>query len=68
MANTAKVINFPIPISGEREKKVADLEEGYTRIANDLFESIMSANFTARQIKLLMAVIRKTYGFNKKFD
>lgn len=68
MANTAKVINFPIPISGEKEKKVADLEEGYTRIANDLLESIMSANFTARQIKFLMAVIRKTYGFNKKFD
>ncbi|WP_369606247.1 replication protein [Serratia marcescens] len=47
---------------------MADTDDGYTRIANELLNSIMSNNFTVRQMKLLLAVIRKTYGFNKKFD
>lgn len=44
------------------------LEDGHTRIANELFEAIISFQFSSRQLKVVMAVIRKTYGFNKKQD
>lgn len=68
--STAKVIPFQprqttSEVSGAR---VADCEDGYTRIANELLEAVLSAELTARQLKIVMAVIRKTYGFNKKSD
>ncbi|WP_232001855.1 replication protein [Shimwellia blattae] len=47
---------------------MADLDDGYTRIANELLEAVMAADLTARQLKVVLAVIRKTYGFGKKFD
>ncbi len=50
------------------ERQVADLDDGYTRIANELLEAVMAADLTARQLKVVLAVIRKTYGFGKKFD
>ncbi|HHD2710190.1 TPA: replication protein [Klebsiella oxytoca] len=68
MANTAEVINFPVPDVALKEPRVADIDDGYTRIANELLEHIASADLTARQLKLMLAYIRKTYGFNKKTD
>lgn len=68
MANIAEVINFPVPDVALKEPRVAELDDGYTRIANELLESIASADLTARQLKLMLAYIRKTYGFNKKSD
>lgn len=50
------------------ERRVVDTDNGFTRIANELLEAIASADLTARQLKLMMAYIRKTYGFNKKTD
>lgn len=47
---------------------VVDTDNGYTRIANELLEAIASADLTARQLKLMLAYVRKTYGFNKKTD
>lgn len=52
----------------QERSTVANLEDGYTRIANDLFEAVMCADLTARQLKVVMAIIRKTYGFGKKLD
>lgn len=49
-------------------RRVADTDEGYTRIANELLEAILLADLTLRQTKVLIAVIRKTYGYNKKMD
>ncbi|MDV5356508.1 replication protein [Enterobacter asburiae] len=68
MANTAEVINFPVPDVALKDPRVADLDDGYTRIANELLEAIASADLTARQLKLMLAYVRKTYGFNKKTD
>ncbi len=31
MANTAEVINFPVPDVAPKEPRVADLDDGYTR-------------------------------------
>lgn len=52
----------------QERSTVANLEDGYTRIANDLLEAVMCADLTARQLKVVMAIIRKTYGFGKKID
>ncbi|WP_109477678.1 replication protein [Paraburkholderia sp. C35] len=44
------------------------LENGYTRLANELLDALLLAGLNARQWAVVMAVIRKTYGFNKKQD
>lgn len=68
MANTAEVINFPVPDVALKEPRVADLDDGFTRIANELLEAVMLAGLTQHQLLVFMAVMRKTYGFNKKAD
>ncbi|MFV8925453.1 replication protein [Serratia fonticola] len=65
--NTAEVIKFPGPEPGQ-EKRVADTDDGYTRLANELLEELIGANLTRNQAKVAFAVCRKTYGFNKKMD
>ena len=44
------------------------VEDGFTRIANELLEAILLGKFTLQQHRVLLAVIRKTYGYNKKID
>ncbi|HKS76809.1 MAG TPA: replication protein [Terriglobales bacterium] len=44
------------------------LENGYTRLANELLDAILAFPFSARQLKVVMTIIRKTYGYNKKRD
>ena len=68
MANTAEIFNFPVPDAAQKEPRVADLDDGYTRIANELLEAVMLAGLTQHQLLLFLAVMRKTYGFNKKLD
>lgn len=41
-------------------------ENGYTSISNELFEAIFSKNLTSREIKVILCIIRYTYGFNRK--
>jgi phage replication O-like protein O len=41
-------------------------ENGYTRIANELLEAITRYKFNGTQLKIVMAVIRYTYGFSRK--
>jgi phage replication O-like protein O len=43
-------------------------EDGFTRIANELLEAIILSRFSGRQINIIFAIIRCTYGFNKKQD
>ncbi|HCT8596076.1 TPA: replication protein [Klebsiella oxytoca] len=68
MSNTAKILNFPDVVSGIQEQRVADTDDGYTRLANELYEELIGANLTKNQAKVAHAVCRKTYGFNKKMD
>lgn len=44
------------------------VEDGYTRIANELFDAALGYPFSLRQAKVFFALIRKTYGYNKKHD
>lgn len=50
------------------EQRVADTDDGFMRVANELTDSILMADLTARQLKIMLAIMRKTYGFNKPLD
>lgn len=50
------------------EKKAPQLEDGFTRIANELLEAIGRAELSGREFRIMVAVIRKTYGYGKKAD
>ena len=45
-----------------------ELENGYTRIANELLEAIIQHGFNKRELTIMLAIIRKTYGYHKKTD
>ncbi|EPF2286205.1 replication protein [Klebsiella oxytoca] len=68
MMNTAEILNFPIADMGIQEQRVADTDDGYTRLANELYEELIGSNLTKNQAKVAHAYCRKTYGFNKKMD
>lgn len=53
---------------GVMEQRVADLDDGYTRTANELLEAVMLSGLTQHQLLIVMAVWRKTYGYSKKMD
>ena len=42
------------------------LEDGYTRIANELLEAIFKADFNGSQMRVLFCLIRNTYGYARK--
>lgn len=44
------------------------LEDGYIRIANELYRAILRARFSKRELLIVLAVIDKTYGYGKKTD
>ncbi|MBK0000315.1 replication protein [Erwinia sp. S38] len=67
MSNTAEIINFRARTERE-EQRVADTDDGYTRLANMLLEEYAGADLTKRQFKVLLAVLRLTYGWNKTMD
>lgn len=63
MALPAQVINME-----DRRKAGPQLEDGHIRIANELFDAILKFPFTLKQQSVVLAVLRKTYGFSKKVD
>ena len=44
------------------------IENGYTRIANELLEHFTFAGINGSEYRIILIIIRKTYGFNKKKD
>ena len=42
------------------------LENGFTRIANELLEVIQQYKFSLNELKIILCVFRFTYGFNRK--
>lgn len=68
MTNTAKILNFCRGNFAKQERNVADLDDGYARLSNMLLEAYSGADLTKRQFKVLLAILRKTYGWNKPMD
>jgi phage replication O-like protein O len=64
MNQTAQVIKF------ERSQVKADLKKGYTQVAHDIFDTIISnqSKLTAVEMRVVLAFARKTYSFHKKSD
>jgi phage replication O-like protein O len=42
------------------------IEDGYTRIANEILENIMKVSLNGTQFRIVLAVWRFTYGFQRK--
>lgn len=71
----ASILSFPPRSSGPAlsleqpgaPRKVS-LEDGYTRLADALVETLASTKLGGREFRLLMVVIRKTYGYGKSED
>ena len=42
------------------------LENGYTKIANEILEQIAKVKLNGTQFRIVMTVLRYTYGFNRK--
>lgn len=43
-------------------------EDGYTRFANELLEAMLHFGFSRRELSLMLAIARKTYGYGKLED
>ena len=43
-------------------------ENGYTSIANELLEHIISSGLNGTELAIVLVILMKTYGFNKKQD
>lgn len=69
MSNAALNNVIPIrPLPEAVERRVAEIEDGYTRLANALYDELIGADLTKNQSKVAHAICRKTYGFGKKVD
>lgn len=64
----ARLEDYRKPPGEAVEHRVAELDDGYTRTANALLEAVMLSGLTQHQLLIVMAVWRKTYGYNKKMD
>jgi phage replication O-like protein O len=69
--NAEKVIQFPTKMPQEpssREVRVADCDEGYTRLANEILETVYKTRINGNAMSVLLAIVRMTYGWNKSSD
>jgi len=44
------------------------LENGHTRIANEILDALIAANLSGHEFRIALLIIRKTYGFQKCED
>ncbi|AMO49167.1 Gifsy-1 prophage PrpO [Enterobacter sp. FY-07] len=68
MSNTAEVIKFPAPERAQQERNMADLENGYLRLANQIQDALCIVELSGREFRVLNAIVRLTYGWSKKSD
>jgi len=64
-----KLLKEPAPFfcfDMENSKANPQLENGYVRIANELFEAMGKYPFSGAELKILIVVIRLTYGWGLK--
>ena len=67
MSNLRKMSDYR-PSLEVVERRVAQLEDGYTRLANELLDATMCSGLPETELCIVMAVWRKTYGYSKKMD
>ena len=45
-----------------------EVDDGHTKIANELLDAVIGHEFSKRQLKIILFIMRKTYGWNKSED
>ena len=40
-------------------------KKGYTEFYNDIFDSLIASKFGALEIRVILAIVRRTYGYHK---
>ena len=68
MSNTAEIYKFPAPPPAQQESRMADLENGYLRLANQIQDALCIVELSGREFRVLNAIVRLTYGWSKKSD
>lgn len=70
MQSNVRRVNFTnrTIIPDKPEGQVADLENGYLRLANQIQDAVCKVELSGREFRVLNAVIRLTYGWSKKED
>ena len=68
MSNTAEVIKFPAPKHGLQESRMANLDNGFLRLANQIQDALCIVELSGREFRVLNAIVRLTYGWSKKSD
>lgn len=53
---------------GDRDILKADVEDGYGKVANLLFEALAYSKLNGKQVSICLFIIRRTYCWNKKED
>lgn len=59
---------FKVVRMDEHRSDGPQLENGHVRIANELLDALLAFGLSGRQLHVVMIVLRKTYGYNKKHD
>ena len=67
MSNTAEIYKFPAK-QGKQESRMAELENGYLRLANQIQDALCIIELSGREFRVLNAIVRLTYGWSKKSD
>lgn len=49
-------------------EKKPSMQEGFLAIPNELMDALLAADLTGRQLKLALAIVRKTIGYGKAED
>ncbi|MBU0635019.1 MAG: replication protein [Candidatus Omnitrophica bacterium] len=65
-----KLSGIPVPFLFAMHDLRANpqVEDGYVQIANELMDAIISYPFKNSELKIVLTIIRKTYGWKKKKD
>ena len=61
MSKPQEASHFLFAMNGHKANP--QLENGYTRIANELFEAIIEYPFTCAELRIILLIIRRTYGW-----
>ena len=61
----ANLIDFNAKRNGGQQV-IADTDDGFTRVANSIYDHLCKADLTGAQFQVIHAIIRITYGYNQK--
>ena len=67
-SNVVQIADMKLEKSLKEYSGKPEIDDGHTKIANELLDAIIGHDFSKRQLKILLFIMRKTYGWNKSED